>query len=63
MTDLPKKSQSQEWYEENILVRRREAKSHCCNAPIEDAGTCYEGCCDKWRCSICKRTWLVEVGD
>lgn len=53
----------QKWYEENILRARREGKSKCCNAPIEDAGTCFEGCCDRWRCSVCKRRWYVEVGD
>jgi hypothetical protein len=54
---------SQKWYEENILRGRETAKSKCCNAPIEDAGECSDGCCDRWRCSVCKRTWLVEVGD
>ena len=54
---------SQRWYQENIVKVRETAKSKCCHAPIEDAGSCSEGCCDKWRCSACKRTWLVEVGD
>ncbi len=56
-------NESQKWYEENILHARRTARSKCCDAPIEDAGTCSEGCCDRWRCSGCKQTWLVEVGD
>ena len=54
---------SQNWYEENILNARKAGKSKCCNAPIEDAGECSEGCCDRWRCSQCKREWNVEVGD
>lgn len=54
---------SREWYEENILKARKEGRSRCCNAPIEDAGECSEGCCDRWRCSACKREWNVEVGD
>jgi transposase-like protein len=54
---------SQEWYIENIVRVRETARSKCCDAPIEDAGECAEGCCDKWRCTDCKRTWLVEVGD
>ncbi len=56
-------SDSQKWYQENILDVRKTAKSKCCDAPIEDAGECADGCCDHWRCSACKRTWLVEVGD
>lgn len=56
-------SDSQRWYEENIIKVRETAKSKCCGAPIEDAGECSEGCCDRWRCSACKREWNVEVGD
>lgn len=37
--------------------------SACCQAPIEDAGTCEQGCCDRWRCTKCGRTWLEEVAD
>jgi hypothetical protein len=35
--------------------------SRCCEAPIDDAGECHDGCCDKWRCSACGNTWLTEV--
>jgi len=64
MTDDPKpKTASQQWYEDNILTARRTSRSTCCDAPIEDAGSCWEGCCDRWRCSVCKREWNVEVGD
>ena len=59
----PHANSSQQWYEDNILKVRERAKSRCCSASIEDAGTCFEGCCDKWRCSNCGRTWIVEVGD
>lgn len=54
---------SNDWYNQNIVNARKTGKSKCCQAPIEDAGSCAEGCCDKWRCSKCKRAWLVEVGD
>ena len=59
----PPKSSSQQWYEDNIVKARETGRSRCCNAPIEDAGECSDGCCDRWRCSSCKKTWLVEVGD
>lgn len=36
-------------------------KSRCCSARIEDAGECSDGCCDRYRCTACGRTWLVEV--
>lgn len=54
---------SNDWYNENIVEVRKTATSKCCSAPIEDAGSCSEGCCDCWRCSVCKREWNVEVGD
>lgn len=63
MSDQPTKTQSGDWYNENIVKARQTGRSKCCNAPIEDAGSCSDGCCDKWRCSACKRSWLVEVGD
>ena len=54
---------SNDWYNENIVKSRKTLRSKCCNASIEDAGSCFDGCCDKWQCTKCKKTWLVEVGD
>lgn len=28
-----------------------------------DDGTCYEGCCDKWRCPVCGHAWREELPD
>lgn len=28
-----------------------------------DIGTCYQGCCDKYRCPDCGKTFLVECPD
>lgn len=41
----------------------RNSKSACCDAPIGDDGTCFEGCCDRWKCSKCGKSWLQELGD
>jgi len=28
-----------------------------------DVGTCYEGCCDKYRCPDCGTTWKEEAAE
>lgn len=49
-----------DWYSQ-FRAEMSAAKSRCCDAPIEDAGECAEGCCDRFRCMKCQRTWLVEM--
>lgn len=49
-----------DWYTEYCRAMRA-AKSGCCQAPLEDAGTCSEGCCDRWRCTKCGRTFTHEM--
>lgn len=28
-----------------------------------DAGECADGCCDKYKCVVCGKTEIVELGD
>ncbi len=35
---------------------------HDCSDDCTDVG-CSEGCCDKYKCNVCGRTFLSEVGD
>lgn len=50
------------WYKDfcdaykNGICKKCEHKGHVAD------GTCYEGCCDKWRCPKCGNTFLVELG-
>lgn len=55
-------SESDVWYAE-LCERIRNSRTVCCDAPPESDGTCYEGCCDRWKCSKCGKSWLQELGD
>ena len=55
-------TESAKWYRE-FCEGIRNSKSTCCNAPVEKDGSCFEGCCDQWKCTKCGRSFLVELGD
>lgn len=55
-------SDSAVWYQE-LCDTIRESLTDCCGVRPVDAGSCYDGCCDKWACPSCGKTWLQELGD
>jgi hypothetical protein len=55
-------SDSNSWYQE-LCQTIRESVTECCGAHPESCGSCYEGCCDKWKCPECGKTWIQELGD
>lgn len=32
----------------------------CCENPMEDAGSCYDGCCDRYECKTCGNYIKIE---
>ena len=36
---------------------------HCKHAQLKRIGSCEWGCCDKYRCKLCGREFMVEVPD
>lgn len=35
----------------------------CCNQKMTDIGTCSDGCCDIWECSVCGKRIRTEAPD
>lgn len=50
------------WYKEFCDSYRKAKCKQCGHVGHEDAGSCDEGCCDKWRCPQCGHTFTIELG-
>lgn len=37
--------------------------NHICGKEAIDIGSCDQGCCDRYRCAVCGKTWLEECAD
>jgi hypothetical protein len=44
-------------------IFRKAKGKHICSEHAVDEGECSEGCCDRYRCTVCSHTWLEECPD
>jgi hypothetical protein len=56
------KSESDKWYGEFCNSIKNGICKKCGNKHHKDIGTCKDGCCDKWECTKCGNTFLIELG-
>jgi len=54
--------EAQKWYNDFCASYRNATCKKCGNKGHKSVGACDEGCCDKWKCTKCGNTFLVELG-
>ncbi len=56
-------SEQDEWYKKHCQAIRDSACKKCgSDEGFESAGTCSDGCCDRWKCKNCGHSFLNELG-